>query len=151
MQAAWWVPAGVLLAACITDYTQRRIPNGLIVVGVICAVFMGQGSSVEAWGAALWALCVVTVLALPLWRLGVMGGGDAKLLLAIGPYFGAQRVGWLLIATAVAGGALALSVMALRQMRHRPELMRGRKLPYSWAIAVAFIWEAWRYTTASDT
>jgi Flp pilus assembly protein protease CpaA len=80
-----------------------------------------------------------------------MGGGDAKLLLAIGPYFGAQRVGWLLIATAVAGGALALSVMALRQMRHRPELMRGRKLPYSWAIAVAFAWEAWRYTTASDT
>lgn len=151
MQAAWWVPAGVLLAACITDCTQRRIPNGLFVVGVVCAVFMGQGFTVGAWGSALWALCVMTLLVVPLWRVGAFGGGDAKLLMAIGPFLGVERTGWLLAATLVSGGILALGVMSFRQIRQRPHLMRGRKLPYSWAIATAFAWEAWRQTTAAST
>ena len=150
MQAAWWVPAGVLLAACITDCTQRRIPNGIFVVGVVCAVFMGQGHAVAAWWSALGALGAIALLSMPLWQIGVIGGGDAKLLMAVGPFLGAERTGWLLLATMVSGGVLALAVMGFRRLRRRPHVLRGRKLPYSWAIAAAFGWEVWRISVASS-
>jgi prepilin peptidase CpaA len=45
---------------------------------------------------------------------GLIGGGDAKLFAAVSLYIGAASFGLYVFAVALAGGALAVAVMALR-------------------------------------
>ncbi len=102
------VLVGVLLGACWFDVRARRIPNALTVVGVIAALvlrgFLGAGAVFEGIGGAGLALLV----ALPPFALGMLGGGDAKLLAAVGGFMGIDHLLGALLAIAVLGGGLAV-------------------------------------------
>jgi prepilin peptidase CpaA len=73
--------------------------------------------------------------------LGVMGGGDVKLLAAAGLWAGTQYLVPLLLIMALSGGVLALVVMIARTRRARARRFRARRknghgqLPYGVAIA----------------
>lgn len=99
---------GVLLTACWFDVRSRRIPNAVTVFGLVAAlalrVFLGPGSMVEGLGGAGLALLV----ALPPFALGMLGGGDAKLLAAAGGFVGIDQLLGTLLAIAVLGGGLAV-------------------------------------------
>jgi prepilin peptidase CpaA len=73
---------------------------------------------------------------------GKLGGGDVKLLAAAGLWFDFAGGLWMLICVAIAGGVLALIVIALRAfgwsegLRQRVVLLRPRAgIPYGVAIA----------------
>ncbi len=69
-----------------------------------------------------------------IFSLGAWGGGDVKLIGAIGAAVGPRMLLWILLWTAVAGGMLALVAMA-RGKRH---------FAYGPAIAIGFLVEtAW--------
>jgi len=100
--------------ACWFDVRERRIPNVVTVAGAIAALLlrwsMGWGPLLDGvFGAGL----AMLVALLP-FVLGLLGGGDVKLLGAVGAFVGADRLFGGLLLIAVVGGVLAL-VEAVRQ------------------------------------
>ncbi len=99
----------LLGAAAWTDVRLRRIPNALTMTGIGLALALrflsGPGLALDGLTGALLAF----VLALPFFVLGVLGGGDAKLLMAIGTFMGPQKLVGALLVIAVVGGLLGLA------------------------------------------
>ena len=100
--------------ACVTDIRSRRIPNVLTFGAAICAAALHgfvTGGPGLAFSATGWL--VGAALFFPFFALGGLGGGDVKLLGAIGACLGGPIVLWVAMYAAVAGGVLAVFV-ALR-------------------------------------
>lgn len=113
----------LLAVACVTDVRRRLIPNwtagGAAAVGGVAALASGTG--LEALGAGLLCLGLGSAAAWP----GMWGWGDAKLLGGAGVVAGLSGALMLLLATALIGALLALSLMAARPFaRVRPGLPR---------------------------
>lgn len=100
-------------AACVTDLRTRRIPNVLTFGAALAGlVFQFATGGVEALGqAALGWLLGALVFLLP-FALGGLGGGDVKLLAALGAWLGPADALWLVLYTGVAGGVMAVAVSA---------------------------------------
>jgi prepilin peptidase CpaA len=127
---------GLLVAAAWTDYRQRRIPNWLTMGGLALALLLrlvsGPGMLIEGLIGVLLAF----VLTLPLLMLGVMGGGDAKLLMAIGAFMGPRDFLWAGVLIAVVGGMMA-TIDAGRSFA----TVGALTIPYGIAIAAgALLW-----------
>jgi prepilin peptidase CpaA len=135
--------AALFAAAAVTDLTSRRVPNrltlalalvGLVRIGV--AAWEGGGALGSAFDLAA-ALAVFAVAALG-FQLGLLGGGDVKLLAAGALWLGAAALGSYLVATVLAGGLLAIGFLLWH-------LVAGRRgagktsLPYAVAIAAGGI------------
>ncbi len=99
--------------ACVTDWRTRRIPN-VLTFGAALAGLLYQFATggVEALGQGLlgWVLGALVFL-LP-FALGGLGGGDVKLLAALGAWLGPVDALWLALYTGVAGGVMAIAVAA---------------------------------------
>jgi prepilin peptidase CpaA len=101
--------------ACGWDLRTRRIPNaltfGAAAAGVAFQIAVGGwagfGHSVTGWVVGL-ALFIVP------FALGGLGGGDVKLLAALGAWLGPVETFWVFLYTGVAGGILALIVAIYR-------------------------------------
>ena len=111
------VVAVAATAAAAIDVRTRRIPNALN-LGV---ALVGLGIAAMGWGrvgvAMSLAGCAVGLgLMLPGYVLGATGGGDVKLLAALGTLLGPMATIRGFIAMAIAGGVIAL-VVALRRGR----------------------------------
>lgn len=135
---------GLLLAAAIEDAARLRISNlttGLVLVGgILAALVVGPGASL--WQNLLVLAGLVLVL-LPLFATGRFGGGDVKLLAATGFWFDLAGALHLLIAVFLAGGALALVVIAARLVRGRGLRRTGGGIPYGIAIAAGALFVIW--------
>lgn len=105
----------VLLAfACWFDLRERRIPNLLTIAGLLTALglrlVIGVDAATQGAEGALFAVLV----GLAPFTFGLMGGGDVKLLGAVGAFVGVNRLFGALLMVGVVGGLLAL-VEATRQ------------------------------------
>jgi prepilin peptidase CpaA len=90
------------------DLRTRRIPNwltlGILVVALVLKLFGGLGLLASgAIGAALGL-----ALAVVLFGLGAVGGGDGKLLIGVGAFLGHERFVGALLLIAVLGGLLGV-------------------------------------------
>jgi prepilin peptidase CpaA len=105
------VAVGIGLVACVTDLRSRRIPNVLtfgaaaaaLVYGGVTGGWSGLGSAVLGW--LIGAVAFIVPFAL-----GGLGGGDVKLLAAIGAWLGPIGAIWVALYTGVAGGIMAVAV-----------------------------------------
>jgi prepilin peptidase CpaA len=103
-----------VLAAAWIDCRERRIPNRLVLAG-LCVAFATR-SLVDGWGglgSALGGLAVGLALLVPIYAVGGMGAGDAKLMGMVGAFLGPWGVLSAAVLTFLSGGVLAVAV-ALR-------------------------------------
>jgi prepilin peptidase CpaA len=109
------LPAIVVAAAAITaaaiDLRTRRVPNvltaGVALVGLgLAAMGLGRVGLSLSFAGCLVGLGVM----LPGYLIGAMGGGDVKLLAAVGTLLGPGATLRAFVASAIAGGLIAIFV-----------------------------------------
>ncbi len=107
------IAAAILIGAvaCVFDLRTRRIPN-LLTFGSAAAALtyyaVTEGLQGVLGSASGWA--VGAFLFAPFFLLGGMGGGDVKLLAAIGAWLGPWNGLMIAIYSSMAGGVLAVVV-----------------------------------------
>jgi prepilin peptidase CpaA len=114
--ASFVVLTAGLLVATIVDLRTRRIPN--VLTGTMAGAGLGLavfGLGGISAGAAVLGCVVGLVLMLPGHALGATGGGDVKLMAAVGSLLGPLVVVNAVLFTAVAGGVLAVTVAIQRR------------------------------------
>ncbi|HVL22367.1 MAG TPA: prepilin peptidase [Amaricoccus sp.] len=135
----------LLVAAATTDALDRRIPNtlsvGLALVGLArIALDLATGGAALPVAADLAAAAAVFALGATGFRFGLIGGGDVKLLAAAALWLGAAALLPFLMATALAGGLLAVAFLVVALLRRDGAGPGGKvALPYGIAIAAGAI------------
>ncbi len=137
-----------VIGAAITDATRYIIPNRLSAALAVAFVPTALAAGLPLSAVALYAAVGVAALAVgvALFALRVIGGGDAKLAAACMLWLGPVTAVPFLMWTAVAGGALAVGLLAARRMPASMRtfgpgwigrlLQQGGDVPYGIAIAV---------------
>lgn len=108
------VVLGVVLTGASIDIRTRRIPN-ILTFGSAAAAFLYHAwtAGAHGWGASAGGWATGVALFLPLFLLRGMGGGDVKLLGAVGAWLGPMGVLYAGLYSVLAGGFLALVVGAM--------------------------------------
>lgn len=134
----------VLLAlAAVQDSIQLKISN------LLCGAVLLLGIAVVAlvgFRLALWQNLLVFAATLTLgtvlFSAGKIGGGDVKLFASTVFWFDLQGAAWLLLSVAIAGGVLAMLIIAVRSvgwsegLQQRAVILRRKAgIPYGVAIA----------------
>jgi prepilin peptidase CpaA len=114
-------PAAIAAAvACavvgaVIDLRTRRIPNLLTLPAAALGIlFSMTGYAGQSVGSALLGLVLGAVFMLPGYMWGGTGAGDVKLMAAVGSLLGPSLVMRAFLASAVAGGVLAVAVAISR-------------------------------------
>lgn len=141
----------LLFLAAVSDATRYVIPN-TVIIGVL--VLFGVAAILLPfdirWELHLGALGTVLVAGLVAYRFKALGAGDVKLISALALWTGFEQLPELLLYTAIAGGALALILIATRKLLlgvilrfpslepavKAAVLRTGEKVPYGIAIAI---------------
>jgi prepilin peptidase CpaA len=114
----------IAVFACTTDLRSRRIPNALVLVGLISGVGLNSWAfGVGGLMSSLFGAAVGLALFLPVFALGGMGGGDVKLLAALGAMLGSIGILKVAVVAALSGGLLALIVALFK--RRCWQMLRG--------------------------
>ena len=114
---------GILVAiAAVVDIRYRRIPNWLVLAGIIVGLAWNVYSS-DHWSSGLFrslkGLGLGFILYFPLYLIRARGAGDVKLLAAVGAITGPGNCFWIFLLTAVLGGVIALILLMFRgRVRH---------------------------------
>jgi prepilin peptidase CpaA len=104
----------VALAGAVVDVRSARIPNRLTYTTLLMALLLRVTLlGVPGLKSGLLGLLISGGLFLFLFALGAMGGGDMKLIAAVGAWVGSTQVLTLILSAAMAGGVLALGRMIL--------------------------------------
>jgi len=117
-----------MVFATFYDIFTMKIPNfitlALVASFAICAPLAGMG-----WETALWHIAVsvgVLIVGFGLFSIGVMGGGDAKLLAASSLWFGTAFTLPYLLVACIIGGVLTFAVIVFRRL-YLPASLLGVK------------------------
>jgi prepilin peptidase CpaA len=111
--------AALLFWAAVGDCRSRRIPNWLTLPLAVAGILQSFCSVHTATpGQALLGFAAGFALTIVLFALGALGGGDVKLLAAVGAWIGPQRVFAVFLVAAVIGMLMVLA-QAARQGRLR--------------------------------
>jgi prepilin peptidase CpaA len=136
----------LVLTAGVFDYRERRIPNWLVLAGLLLGAAMNAFLMYETPSAtsgllfSLEGLGLALLIYLPLYLLRAMGAGDVKLMAAVGAVVGPLM--WLLIFffTAILGGIVAAIVVLRKHRVHRT-------LQNLWMILISFRYGKAPYAT----
>ena len=137
----------------LRDLTSYIIPNwiSLALIAAFVPAALAAGVPIGTIGLHLAVGVAALVLGMVMWSLKWIGGGDAKLFAASGLWLGWPACLVFAVATCIAGGALAISLLLLRSMWLRPFLpgkpawfgrlvQPGENVPYGVAIAVGALY-----------
>jgi len=140
------------LGVIFTDATRFIIPNSINLAILLLYLAMFFINPPEPWWSGLAAFGLIFVIGLGIFALGLMGGGDVKLLAVTLLWTGWTEASfYFLTFMALAGGLLALGVIFIRRMvvplvvRYSPGraipriFMVKQPIPYGLAIAAGFL------------
>lgn len=117
----------LVTVAVVWDLRTRRIPNALTVSGFFVALAIRALPGGEALMAGVLGGVLGLAISFPLVLLGGLGGGDAKLLAAVGAFLGPGDLPVALLVTALVGGAMAFA-LALQRRALVETLLHARVL-----------------------
>lgn len=122
-----------LTIACVFDVRSRHVPNWLT-VGMLCAGLVARLVQAGLMGLGmglLGAACGLGLLIIPFAKKWV-GGGDVKLLIAMGGWLGPLALLQAALAATAAGGILALIFLLRSSRRLRQDVLTNlRALLYT--------------------
>ena len=138
------LPAAAIAAAgAFLDIRDQRLPNWLcaaLALAALAGLAFSQGAALLPW--AFLHAGIALVVGMLLFRLGAIGGGDAKFYAAAACAIPASPVagplallGW----TSAAGLALLIAMAIGRRILGRPVFLKGWAVPYGVAIAAGFL------------
>ncbi|MCL5743868.1 MAG: prepilin peptidase [Acidobacteria bacterium] len=125
--------AARVLAAGIYDIRYRRIPNWLVLTGLLAGLALN--GFLFGWGGlrmSLVGFAVAFAVYFPLWILRGMGAGDVKLMAAVGALVGWHAWLVIFILTGLLGGVIAI-VLMLAKGRVRKTLWNTGYIVYEMA------------------
>lgn len=141
----------LMIAAGAGDVPNLRISNRLI-IAIAASVFplaWIAGMPLPLLGIHIAVAAGLLAAGYGLFSFGLVGGGDAKLLAAAGLWFGGAGLMQFFIMTAMAGGALALALMAWSNFRIHAEILQAPvfrrfgiitpPIPYGFALAIGAV------------
>ncbi len=151
-----------LVASAVSDLRHRSIPNlltgSMAAVGVLLSI---TGSGVVGIASATTAGVCALVIGLLMQISRLVGGGDAKLFAAMALWIGPKGSIDAMLATAIAGGVLALFFLRRASpvsgtsrpsgsppLISRLQLDDGRdfeRVPYGVAVAAGGLWVWWSH------
>lgn len=139
----------VMILAMVTDFRSFEVPDILPLV-LVLAYPLAALSAGFAWQQILWAFGLgglVLAVAVVLFTLRIMGGGDGKLLAAAALWTGPERLLEFLLITTLAGGVLTIALFLYRRLPLASALSgitslrqlheNKREVPYAIAIGAA--------------
>lgn len=129
----------LLLIASWSDMRRRIIPNWLNAAIAIAAPLFWWAQGLALWpdvAAQVGVALAVFALFGGLFALGLMGGGDAKLIGALALWVPPASVFDLLVLTALGGGIVTMATLAHHYWRRSGAIV---EIPYGIAIAAAGI------------
>lgn len=122
---------GLIGAAGLWDLRTRRIPNWLTAGSILSAlVLKGLAGPATFWDGLTGAGLGLAV-GLVLFALRALGGGDGKLMVAVGAFVGYERMPGALLAIGVLGGFLGLGE-AIRRRVILPSLYNAADMLRRW-------------------
>jgi prepilin peptidase CpaA len=130
----------LLLAAAWNDIRSRTIPNELNAVIALLAIPFWWSVGLALWpGVALQVGVAALVFGLfaGAFALGMMGGGDVKLIGALALWLPWQSLLALLVIMSLAGGALTLAMVIRKRLARAEGVL---EIPYGVAIAFGGLW-----------
>lgn len=150
MQVATFEPAlmninnvalvGLLLASALVvwgDVLYRRIGNwtSILVLSLSVTAMLSHETELQAHVISLVAVGLISVL---LYRLNLIGGGDAKLLLAFSISLPFSMIGEALSIMAISGGAVAIVYLIKYRVFKLFRADGEMGMPYGLAIVLGF-------------
>jgi prepilin peptidase CpaA len=129
-----------LVVAAVGDWRRRLIENwltgGIALSSPLLWVAQGYGLWPDVGVQVLLALGLFLFF-LIFFALGAMGGGDVKLIAALGLWFPLGSMMNLLVIMSILGGILTLAMLIHHRIARKP----GRpEIPYGIAISAAGLW-----------
>lgn len=132
--------AAMLVCAAVTDLRARIISNKLNAAIALLAPLYWWGMGLSPWpDMAIQVALSVGVFAVfaGLFALGMMGGGDVKMLAALALWLPAGALVSLLVLMALLGGVVTVATMIHHRLARREGVI---EIPYGVAIALAGLW-----------
>lgn len=130
----------LMITAATWDVWQRRIPNPLILAGLLLGGALGfqDGGLVGLGSALLGATVALLVLIVP-FATRHMGGGDVKMMMVAGAFLGWSLVLQAIIAGTAIHGVLALAFLFARRAARATgrELPQAAQVPHAIGFAIA--------------
>lgn len=113
--------AAHLAGAVYWDIRERRVPNKVVLSGLITAlVFHAAASGLPGLGMAVAGALTGLLVLLPVNLLRLMGAGDVKLMAMAGAFGASPKTAlWMVLCTLLAGGLLVLLYAVRSQVRER--------------------------------
>lgn len=162
----------LVLAASMRDLAVRRIPNRLLLTGLLVASLLHLCATdpLARLGASAAGFALGLVMFLPLYCLRGMAAGDVKLMATVGAFTGPAMAFQIALATCVAGGLMCVVIIVVQGRTRaalanlltllRPPLMRlfgiplvnealtgasVGNIPYGVAIAIGTLAVLWMH------
>ena len=132
-----WVISSVVFVALVglaawVDLRSRRIPNWLTLGVLVSGLALRAVDGLTSLGQGVLGAGLGLAIAVVLFGLGAMGGGDGKLLIGVGAFLGHERYVGALLLIGVLGGLLGL-VEAVRRGVILPSALNAAGLIRRWA------------------
>ena len=122
-----WAALALVTAGTFRDLDRREIPDVVPAAVLLLAIWSVGRMSPRVWVDHVGGFAVALGVGVALFSTGGFGGGDVKLIAALGALLGVRDLFTLLFYTALAGGALAVIAAARgkRDLAYAPAIALG--------------------------
>ena len=123
-----WFSLACVSIATWTDLRKREVPDSLsIVLGLAAVGVTATGWSGLSWASLLGGAALGFALSVPLFAREILGGGDVKLLTALGAALGMPHILGVLFWTGIVGGFLGLVALLRKKqdLAYVPAILGG--------------------------
>lgn len=106
----------MVAAGAVNDLASRRIPNRLLLAGIVGALGLHLVSSAPLAGLLAWlgGMAIGLIVFLPFYLIRGMAAGDVKMMAAVGAFTGPLEALHIAILAWCVGGVMALLIVAVR-------------------------------------